>query len=326
MIMPEPIQRLDQLSSGFQKSKILFTALQADLFESLRKPTSANEVATKKKWSTRGTVMLLDGLLALDLLKKEDGKYVNSELAASCLVEGAPLDQRHILQHKANGWEPWSQLEDAVRTGTCVCEEGERRDDDLRSFICGMQDIARQSAQAVLDAVDLSGFSNLLDLGGGPAAYSIAFLQAHPKMRGTLFDLPEVIPIGREQVEQAGLLERYSFKPGNMTENDLGGGYDLILLSNIIHSFNPEGNQAIIEKCFGALEDGGMLIVKDFLMEPDRSGPAFGLLFALHMLVHTPQGGTYTRDEVAQWTTQAGFGDGEYLALTPQSRLWMARK
>lgn len=326
MKLPEEIRQLDQLSGGFQKAQILFAALRGEVFEYLRKPATAREVAQRLQWSERGTEMLLDGLVAVELAGKADGRYVNLPVAEACLVEGARYDQRNILRHKANTWDAWSRLDETVRTGQSEVLEGNRTGGDLRDFILGMQNIARESAQGLIETVDLSEFHHALDLGGGPATFSITFLQAHPHMRATLFDFPEVIEIAREQVNAAGLDERFDYREGDMTKDALGAGYDLILISNIIHSLGPEENQAVVKKCHAALAPGGMLIIKDFLLDDDRGGPAFSFIFALHMLVLTENGGTYSRKEVASWTSAAGFQEGRYLDLTPQSRLWMVRK
>jgi SAM-dependent methyltransferase len=189
-----------------------------------------------------------------------------------------------------------------------------------------MSDVAKFSARQLLDILDLSAYRHLLDLAGGPATYTMAFLEAYPDMRATLFDLPEVVEIAREQVEAAGLTDRVTFLPGDLTTDDYGSGYDLVLLSNIIHSFSPETNLEMVRKCHDALDSGGTLVIKDFLVDNDRSGPAFSLMFALNMLVNTRDGDTYTFAEVEEWTREAGFVDGEVHNMTPQTRMWVAKK
>jgi ubiquinone/menaquinone biosynthesis C-methylase UbiE len=319
--------RLDDLAMGFQKSQILFTALGAGVFEKLQEPTHPEIVAQDLEWSARGTRMLLDALVALELVEKQFELYQNAPIATACLVAGGANDLTHILRHKAHGWQRWSRLEEAVRTGAGIdLHERTRTPEELRAFICGMGDIARQSARAILDAVDISPYQHLLDVGGGPGTYSMAFLEANPRLRATIVDLPEVLPIAEEQARKAGLEERMAFQAGDLTCDPFRQGVDLILVSNIIHSYSAETNRDLIRRCHEALAPGGLLLVKDFLMEPDRSGPSYGLIFALHMLLHTDAGDTYTTDQVAEWTRQAGFAPGELIELTPQSRLWLVTK
>lgn len=321
------VRYLHKLTDGYQQAQIVFTAVEAGIFALLEEPRTTESVAETLGWHPRGARMLLDGLVALKLVAKKDGAYHNTTVATQCLVPGSPGDQTHILQHRANCREGWSRLDEAVRKGGTVLDERrERSPEELRAFICGMADVARQSAKAILEEVDLSPYRRVLDLGAGPGTYAITFLQAHPEMRATLFDLAEVIPIAREQVAEAGLLDRVEFVAGDLTCDALGTGYDLVLVSNIIHSLGSDANRELIRKCYDAIDSDGMLIIKDFLLDPDRTGPPFGLTFALNMLVHTESGDTYTVDDVAEWTSAAGFAPGRFVAPNAYTRLWLAHK
>ena len=318
--------KISSLASGYKMSQILYTAFNAGVFELLDAPKSPSEIATTLNWSERGTAMLLDGLVALELVTKENNCYKNTEASAVCLVKGGGAYQGHILRHNLNSLKDWLALPDRIRTGTCGPAGENRSGEPLRDFILGMNDIATISAREVLQALDLSAYKHVLDLAGGPASCSIAFLQAIPDMRATLFDKPPVVEIAREQVDVAGLGDRFDYIGGDCMTDDLGKGYDLVFMSNIIHSFSAEDNAALVKRAHEALAPGGAILIKDFIMENDRSGPAFGLIFALHMLVHTPAGGTYTYDEVKGWTNAAGFKNGNAISLTPQTRMWIAHK
>lgn len=320
-------ERLDTLTDGYRGAQIVFEAVRVNLFEKLESPTHAEDVATATGWTARGARMLLDALVALDLIEKRDGTYRNLPAASDCLVPGAPHDQRHIILHRANCKLSWDLLGECLRTGAPARpRQGARNPEELRAFILGMADIAKISAQMVVEAVDLSHFRNLLDVAGGPATYTTTFLAAHPALRGTVFDLTEVIPISREAVAKSPVADRVSFIEGDLTRDPFGEGYDLVFASNIIHSLSAEQCRALMKKCFEALAPGGLLIVKDFLVDAERSGPPFSLLFALHMYVSTEAGDTYTFDEVAEWTDAAGFNPGRSVDLTPQTRLWLAEK
>jgi SAM-dependent methyltransferase len=324
---PELTRALDAITSGYQHSQILFAAVRGGVFALLVPRATAESVASALQWDQRGTRMLLDGLVALGLLDKKGDMYENTETASLCLIPGAPLDQTHIITHKAGGWDAWARLGEAVANGTSpLGPRPDRSPEELRAFILGMHDIGRSSAQSILEHYDVSSHTSMLDVGGGPGSYSLAFTQANPKLRATVFDLPPVLEITREQIAKSGLADRVCTCPGDMTADPLPGGHDFVLLSNIIHSFGTETNRAIIRKCFDALVPGGTLMVKDFLVADDRSGPPFGLVFALHMLVHTGEGDCYTTAEVAAWTAAAGFNEGRLIDITPQSRLWVVTR
>lgn len=327
MTNPDFPRQLDEIAAGFMRSQVLFTALRGNMFQHLQAPAALEDVATKLGWNAKGTRMLLDGLVALNLVGREEGRYVNLPVAAQCLVPGAPMDQTHILTHKGHGWETWSSLGEAVQLGDSVQRpRPERSPEQLRAFICGMADIARQSAQSVLEVFNVSRFSAVLDVGGGPGTYSLAFLKAHPPLRATIMDLVDVLPIAQEQAAAAGLADRVSFQAGDLTRDPLPEGHDLHFVSNIIHSYSVEENRDLVRRSHEALAPGGTLVIKDFLVEPDRTGPPWALMFALHMLIHTGKGDAYTTEEVKEWTDAAGFGPGELLDLTPNSRMWVVRK
>jgi len=321
------LERINDIATGYVRSQVLFAAVEGHVFELLETPRSAEDVAAQRNWDRRGTRMLLDGLLALGLVEKQDGLYRNTPLASACLVPGGAAYQGHIIRHHMHGAPLWQRLGEAVRTGKGM--RGERRErspEELRDFILGMSDIAKFSVEEVLKAYDFSVYHSLLDAGGGPATYSIGFLNKYPNLQATVFDLPEVIPIAREQAGKAGLEGRMSFLPGDLNKDDLGEGYDLVLVSNIIHSLSPDQNRALVRKCYEAMISGGLLVIKDFLVDNERTGPPFSLLFALRMLLGTGAGDAYTFAEVEQWTHNAGFRTGRALDLTAQSRLWLAEK
>lgn len=320
------VNRINLIARGYQHAQILFAAVRADVFRFLESPRNATELADALGWNARSAQMLLDGLLALELVTLEDARYRNVAMASMCLVPGAPADQTHIMRHIAGSYEPWGLLEESLKTGAPALCERDRDPEALRAFILGMADLTRHAAPGVIAALDLAGRRRLLDIGTGPGAYSIAFLEAHPHLHATLFDLPQVIEITREQVDAAGLSGRVTYRPGDLTQDSFGDGYDIALLSNIIHSFGPEENRALVRKCYECLAPGGLLVIKDFLLNPGRSGPPFSLVFALHMHVHTPAGGTYTVDEAADWTRAAGFRTGRFIDLGLASRLWLAEK
>ena len=132
------------------------------------------------------------------------------------------------------------------------------------------------------------------------------------------------LDVWKAAIEKAGTLDQNKIRDVIASEH-----FDTVLGDTWFENgllATPGDNQALVQKCFNALTAGGTLIINDFLVDNDRSGPPFSLLFALHMLVHTTAGDTYTLDEVAAWTRSAGFSEGRVAQLTPRSRGWIVRK
>jgi SAM-dependent methyltransferase len=217
-----------------------------------------------------------------------------------------------------------------VPTGHAPCihqwEKKEESSRELQAFILGMRDLASLNWIEFEGALDLTQRRHLLDIGTGPATYPIRFLQKYPQLQATLFDLAPVVEIARAEVQAAGLSERVSYRSGSLYTDDFGAGYDIILVSNILHMIGPDGNRALVRKCYDALAPGGLLVIKDFFVEKDYSAPPLALIFALNMLVNTRDGDTYSVDAVNEWALEAGFKPGRLAHATPENGLWIAEK
>jgi len=305
--MPDPID-LAAEARAFMRSRVLLTAAELDIFTWLDgRDATAAEIARGLDADQRALTRLLDVLVGIGLLSKRNGRYANSE-GAGVLSERNPNSVRASMLHQVRLWKTWSALTDVVRTGTppdrAPAEEDPGR---TAAFIGAMENVARRTAAGIAAAYDAARFSHLLDIGAGPGSYAIAFLNRHPGLRATLFDLPEVIELARENVGRAGLLDRVRFVAGDFYKDELPQGCDLALLSAIIHQNSPAQNLDLFTKAFRALEPGGVLLIRDHVMDEDRVRPLGGAFFALNMLVNTRGGDTYTFEEVADGLAAAGF-------------------
>ena len=156
--------------------------------------------------------------------------------------------------------------------------------------------------------LDFSAVKKVLDVGGGSGAFSMEFIKSSPDIQAVVFDLPDVIPITMKYVESENLNEKISYITGNYLFDEIGDGYDLIFLSAIVHINSFEENKSLVSKCFKALNQGGQIVIKDWVMNEDRTDPAGGAIFALNMLVGTEKGDTYTENEMKTWLNSADFG------------------
>jgi SAM-dependent methyltransferase len=271
--------------------------------------------------------MLMNALVALNLLQKENGTFSNTPLAARFLAEGSPDNARAALLHIANIWHSWSTLTDCVRAGTCVerSEGGTRTENSTQAFIAAMDRNAKERAPLVVRAVG-NGFRHMLDLGGGSGAYSIAFAKANPELKAEVLDLPGVLPLTNEYIRKAGLEGQVITRSGDMRTDRFGQGYDLVLLSAIAHMFSPEQNRDLLQRAYQALVPKGKLVVQDFILEADKTAPKSAALFSLNMLVNTPSGASYSKPEYAAWLQEVGFTDVEHIRLPGPSGLMIGRK
>lgn len=328
----DPRHHIESVAHGYQMAAILLGALRAGLFEGLaHAPRTAAELAEDCRLDARATETVLLALAAHGFLARDGDRFALAPGYGDFLTRVGSHSMVSILRHNANLLPRWLRLEETLRTGRPVdlprpTEDGES---GLRDFICGMADISRASSHAVINALGLArgerSYRRMLDLGGGPATAAIAFAQALPELEAVVFDLPAVVEIAREQIADAGLENRITTRAGDLHTDGLGERFDLVYISNIIHMLAPGETGGLFGKVRAALEPGGTVIVKDFLLDDDRMTPVFGAVFSVNMLLGTPGGKSYTLSETRDLLRAAGFGDFETLEVATHSRLLVAR-
>jgi (2Fe-2S) ferredoxin/ubiquinone/menaquinone biosynthesis C-methylase UbiE/DNA-binding CsgD family transcriptional regulator len=319
---------LNQTLRGYMESRALLTALELDIFTAVGSGATAEEVARKISTHPRATEMLLNALTAMGLLLKQQGVFHTTPTTARYFAEGSKDNARHGLIHTANIWHRWSDLTESVRAGTAVSHEemAQRGDDWTKPFIAAMHRNAAERAPLVVKAVGTQPGERLLDVGGGSAAYSIAFAKANESLHATLLDLATVLPIAQGHINEAGLEERINTRAGDLRRDPLGKDFTLVLVSAICHMLSPEENQDLLRRCFKALAPQGRVVIQDFILEADKTTPKQAALFALNMLVGTPAGSTYSYDEYGTWLREAGFPEVREIRLPGPSSLMVGEK
>lgn len=304
---PEKILKLAQ---AFMESRILLSAAELNLFTILGKtPQSAQEVAVKIKGDAQALSSLLNAVTAMGLLAKKDEKYHCEPSVAQFLAEDSPASVLPMVLHMASLWSRWSRLT-GIAEGIPAAKKQfdfSRNEGELKAFIGAMHSIGAPMAEQIAAAVDPRPSKAFLDVGGGSGTYTIAFLRAVPEMKATLFDLPEVIDMARTRLSQEGFIDRTTLVAGNFHHDEFPGGHDLALISAIIHSNSPEQNLDLYGRVFRSLDSGGRILIRDHVMDPDRTHPKDGAVFAINMLVGTSGGSTYTYEEIESSLLQAGF-------------------
>jgi predicted O-methyltransferase YrrM len=301
--------RLDEMIGGNMASRCLLTALELDIFAAVGEGASAAEVGKKIDASARGAGILLNALVALELLAKSGDEFRNTDETARFFAEGSKDNQRNALMHHVKLWHRWSTLTDAVRAGTRVEIGRDQNPEWTTDFIAAMQNIAKDRAPVVVKALGTAGVRRILDLGGGSGVYSIAFAKASPDVKCEILDLAAVAPLAADYVSKAGAAAQVSIRSGDMLHGDLGSGYDIIMLNAICHMFSEEQNRDIFRRARKALAPNGRLVVQDFILNPDKTGPVLAALFSVNMLVGTEAGASYNEKEFTTWMKDAGFGE-----------------
>jgi SAM-dependent methyltransferase len=312
---------LQEIARGYRQAQILLTCIDLGVFEALKgRRAAAPEIADTTGTNPRGMERLLNAAAALGLLEKQDSFFSNTPLTENCLTSGGNGDISRSLRLESANYRRWELLAGAVRTGKRPEENrrDEQPDDWVKNFIYALYNTARQIAPAIADALAFPEDRpiRVIDVGGGHGGYSLALAQRYPLLTATVFELPRVVHVAREIIDQAGLADRVSVQKGNFQSEELGHGYDVALLFGVLNGEPPEGRVALIKKVFDALNPGGKIVIRDFVLDADRAGPTDAAVFALQMLLATDSGDLDTRDDWERWLNIAGFSPSHIVPLT----------
>jgi len=304
---------------GFQPACVVIAAAELDVFTILHaRPMAAARLALRIKGDVRALKVLLDALAALGFLVKSAGAdpvYSVPPAAAEVLAEGGPQCVLGMVRHLGNCLRGWRQLAGVVISG----KPARRRPSvlgaggDLASFIRAMHEISEPMAMPLISGLGKLRFSHLLDLGGASGTWTVPFLRLNPGACATVMDRPEVIPMARRLMKKAGLADRVRLFPGDFMKRALPEGADLAWVSAIVHQNSRAQNRRLFAKLFSALEPGGLVLIRDIVMDASRTSPEAGAMFAVNMLVNTAGGGTFTFSELRDDLSSAGFSRVRFL-------------
>jgi predicted O-methyltransferase YrrM len=298
----------------YQPACVIGAAAELNVFSPLHdKQMTAQALARELGTDLRATSILLDALVALEFLTKQDNVYSVSEVVAEILSEKSSDNVLPMIRHMFNCFRRWAMLADVTKTGKSAERTPSTRGEaaDQTSFIGGMHNLSAPIAGEVVDKLQPLKFDHLLDIGGASGTWTIAFLNAVPRTKATLFDLPPVISMAERRIFDAGMADRVTLVPGDFYTDALPEGADLAWLGAICHQNSREQNHALFAKIYKALKTDGVIVIRDVVMDPSHTSPKGGALFAVNMLVNTEAGGTYTFDEYRQDLNKAGFAEVE---------------
>ena len=296
--MTDPALIID-LIEGFRRSKTMFAAVQLGIFDGERPGGAAVD-------------RLLDACVAIGLLERRGGEYINAPVADEYLRRSSPRTLSGYVRYSNSALYPlWAHLEDAAIEGShrwtqTFGDEGAlfshffKTEESKRDFLLGMHGFGMLSSPAVVAAFDLSGFRRLADLGGATGHLALAARDRYPELSAILFDLPAVIEVARERVG-----DRVELVAGDFFTDDLPAA-DLYALGRILHDWSEAKIHRLLARISAALPARGGLLIAERLLDEDRGGPVGAHMQSLNMLVCT-EGRERTLSEYGALLRAAGF-------------------
>jgi ubiquinone/menaquinone biosynthesis C-methylase UbiE len=326
--MPSPEIVFDTLFA-YQRSGALGSAIDLDIFTAIdggdATPTA---IATRSGASERGVRILCDYLATIGLLTKTDNAYRLTPESAAFLSKRSPAylgtTARFLLRPELK--QNFDGLTEAVRLGgvppsgdNTVSDENPIWVEFARSMGPMMVPAAHGIAQLVAGT---SGPLKVLDIAAGHGLFGITIAQHNPQAEIVAADWPSVLAVASEHARAAQVHDRYRTLPGDAFKVEFPNGFDVALVTNFLHHFDPSTSTRFLRKVHAALRPGGKVAVLEFVPNPDRVSPPVPARFSLTMLAGTPSGDAYTFSELQQQLEAAGFSNVSSHPLpTPQTIL-----
>ncbi|WP_306043614.1 MULTISPECIES: methyltransferase family protein [unclassified Mameliella] len=317
---------ISQIAFGFMGSKALFAALELEVFTHLAKGAmTAGELAAAAEMHEDRAMTLLTALAGMGLVAVEEGRFSNAPAAEAFLVQGAKYDFSDYLRLQVGKqmYPLMEQLEGAL--------SGEMSDEDTASYADWFSDPEEAKlysesqhagslgpARQLARSLDLSGKKKMLDVGGGTAAFDITLCQKNPDLTATVLEFPNVAALGRGYVEKAGLSDRIAYLNGNALETPWPEGQDVVLMSYLFSGVPGETHAGLIAQAFKVLNPGGVVLIHDFIVKEDRTGPGLAALWQLQHTAFTPEARSLDAGWLEGALAAAGFEEVSVGTMIPE--------
>jgi len=313
-----------QIAFGFAGAKVLFSAVELELFTHLaQRPMNAESIVTRLGLNIRGVRDFLDALVAMNLLNRDErGDYSNSPVADAFLDARKPGYVGGMLSMcDARLYKFWDTLTDALRTGRPQNEIKQNKDPKelfdalyndpakLRQFCAAMTGLSLHTGRAIAKKFPCAEYKSFVDIGTAQGALPVEIAKAHPHLAAYGFDLPVVRPVFEEYVAKNHVADRTRFIDGDFFKDAALPKADVLVMGHILHDWDMPTKRMLLAKAYDALPRGGALIVYESLIDDARRTNVAGLLMSLNMLIETPGGFDYTGADCQQWMRDTGFRD-----------------
>jgi hypothetical protein len=316
---PTP-ERIFGAINAYQQTEAMKAAVELEIFTAIGEGnTAAAAIARRCKASERGVRTLCDFLTIHGFLTKDGTQYGLAPDAAVFLNKTSPAYLGGAIEFLLTPRvrEAHARMTDAVRQGGSALGEGNMLPDnpDWVKFAEAMMPLMVMPAQIMAGELCKGGeVHKVLDIAAGHGVYGIFVAKQNPAAQIYACDWKSVLAVAEKNAQKMGVGDRHHLIPGSAFDVDFGSGYDLALITNFLHHFNPAVCTTFMKKVHAALVPGGRAAIAEFVPNPDRVSPPTPAAFSMMMLTTTPEGDAYTFAEIETMSKDAGFSRVEMVA------------
>ena len=300
-------EQLMGLANGYADSKVLLIANELGVFTAIGSGGRRGDTLARSCRTTQeGMRLLLQALAGLGLLRQQAGRYWNTPLALKFLDNRSPLAITNLLWLLNHHWSDWTGMARAIRRGRPGWATVTKTAEFRRRFALAMQERSHVLAPPTIASFRLPrNAARFLDLGGGAGSYAIALARHYPTLQGLVID--QSVAVARRLIRQQGLTDRVKVQTGNLFTLPLATGFDVALLSNVLHDFSEKENRRLLRRIYQSLRPGGKLFIVEYFLNPAGIRPAEAAIFSLLMYAFTDTGHCSAWKEAEGWLATAGF-------------------
>lgn len=337
-ISPDPVF---QMLTGFFASKTLMAAVEMDVFTKLDgRQVTAQEFGQLLKLENRPAQVFASALASVGLLNVKNGMLSNSQISATYLSKKSPAYMGGMVsmcdERLYKAWDSlsWSLANnkpvDAKRGGDAESlfndDKSDKSIEAMQKFTHAMHGLSIGPAMALAKAFDFSKYKSMIDIGGGSGVYSIHVAKEYPNMSATVADLIAVCAVAEGYIAQYGLSSRIKTTQLDFWKQDIPKGHDVAFLSHIIHDYDEEKGVTLLKKIHASLNPGGAVIISEWMLNDDKTGPAQSAMMGMNMIIETNGGRNYSFAEISEMLKKAGFRNIEKRPLAGPAQIAIGYK
>jgi 3-hydroxy-5-methyl-1-naphthoate 3-O-methyltransferase len=295
-------------------SYVFEISIKTPLFRTLaHQPLTLQGIADVCELEITSARVLAQYLCGLKLISMQDGLFYPTPVAAAYLtnpdiirdLSGFAPESLAAFEARLRNvpQQPWYQIRNSNESVTGVSGM------NLDFFIAETRHNWRIAKGKELSmAYDFTKHTHLMDIGGASGGWCVGVRSENPHLECTIYDLPEVAGIVSRAAEKLGHDDKINIVTGNIFNNELPDNADVVLLANVLHDWSEADCLFILKKVYDSLPENGVVLIYEFFLNNDWTGPLGSMYQAITVLGPTGESGWQpSYIEMEQLLAAAGF-------------------